>query len=309
MYYSDVAFSVNAAGNPIVYLVRADAAGAFAVRLDDPAGAGQAAISAAANRSRIVAAPAPAAPVGGRPAAGARRSPPARKLAICASRPDIAFVRIATRAGGDFGVFRTRTARNAPMSGAGVGTSRRRTSTGATSARGPTTSRSPSTRAARTTSPPGWSTSTSRETRTRPLRTCAWLRAMAWDLYQFDRAHHGDHHVAAFAPQPGAAAGTPPGTLGRERRRHLREHRLEHGRRLRGRTPQAARRRAPADRQRRPHAAAAGRRRQRRPVAGAPISWRKRSHGIIAGADVRPDAEPARARRSTAAGSRTTACA
>ena len=201
VYYSDVAFSVTAAALPIVYLVRGvSAAGETTViRLNLP-DAADAAITAAialpANASNPIPVP------GVVPAVLPGRG----KIAISASNPDRAFVRIVDTNGGHVGVFRTQTARAAAawvqllpdhpdwasevqgtynLSIAVSPANPNHVATGmlelyvSTNADG-------------------------------PAGAVAWLRAMAWDIYHIDRAHHADNHAAVFANQPGAPAGTPP---------------------------------------------------------------------------------------------------
>ncbi|HEV8248652.1 MAG TPA: hypothetical protein VGQ15_01645 [Gaiellaceae bacterium] len=220
IYYSDVAFSISAGPgpHPILYLVRADASGAFVIRLDNPGGAGQPEISAVANRTRVVASPGPAAP-----AAGVLQQPPdslARaKIAISASRPDIAYVRVVTGGGTDcngqgaggrhFGIFRTRSARLTPVSGIPPWVRLRDHLDWQCERQGTYNL----TLAVDPTDPNNVVTGMVDLYLSRNANAAAasvrWLRAMAWELYQLDRAHHGDHHVALFAPQPGAAAAPP----------------------------------------------------------------------------------------------------
>ncbi len=220
VHYSDVAFSTSAGAgpHPILYLVRANANGAVVVRLDDPGGADQAAISAAANSTLVAASPAPAAPAPGVlqvPADDLARA----KIAIAPSRPDVAYVRVVTAGGLDcnqlgaggkhFGVFRTRNARNGPASGIAWQMLQdhidwqceKQGAYNLSLAVDPTDHNNVATGMV--------DFYVSRNANAAP-RDVRWLRAMAWELYVLDRAHHGDHHAAVFAPQPGAAAGTPP---------------------------------------------------------------------------------------------------
>jgi hypothetical protein len=215
VYYSDVAYSVDGAGNPILYLVRAvsTAGEATVVRIDNPDvadGPFGAAVNLPANASAVIAAP------GAMPA-----DPPARgKIAICRSQPDVAFVRFTTKAGvrpngrnargRHAGVFRSQNARAAPIANVAwtqlpehadwdsenqgdynlsIGVNPADPNHLATGMAGFHLSRNANAAAA---------------------ATVSFDRAMAWELYSIDRAQHADHHVALFARQAdGAPAGTP----------------------------------------------------------------------------------------------------
>lgn len=288
--YSDAVFSVNAAGQAILYLVRADARGAFVIRLDNPSGDGQPAISAAAHRTRVL-----AAPVAAPPAPGALQVPPdglfRAKIAIAASRPDVAYVRVVTEGGTDCdgrgaggrhaGVFRTRNARNTPVSGVAWvrlqdhfdWPCERQGGYNLTLAVDPTDHNCVATAMVDL-----YVTRNGNAT----AAGVRWLRAMAWELYVLDRGHHADHHAALFAPQPAAAPGTPPalwvandGGISRSvdwktgsGYPQVRQEPLGHG------NPPIVRPGISL-----PIQGVDG---NGNPVAQAPISWRKRSHGIVA---------------------------
>ena len=113
--YSDVAYSVTAGGNPVVFLVRAlsSTGEATVLRIDNPDDLDPAvvtAIGAATSASNPVPPPGASPPQDVRPGRG--------KIAICAGTPDVAYVRFAQAGsdalgGGHAGLFRAQNAQSA----------------------------------------------------------------------------------------------------------------------------------------------------------------------------------------------------
>jgi hypothetical protein len=224
VYYSDVAFSVDTGGAPVVFLVRARSSLGEATVLridapDDPSDLNvRAAIANPASASNpvapVVAPPPPAQPQGAWPGRG--------KLAICSGTPSVAYLRLVTVGGGGthLGLFRTQTAQTAPAGGvSGVvwqpifdGVSAVPTDAGFTDDGQGTYDLAL-----------GVNPANPNELATGMLNVHVSLnangannqvifkRAMAEDLTLIDRAQHGDQHTTLFVPPPAAApAGTPP---------------------------------------------------------------------------------------------------
>jgi photosystem II stability/assembly factor-like uncharacterized protein len=218
-YYSDVAFSQRGTPpRPILYLVRCgrDDEQSFrheasVVRLDNPDAddpTTEAALANAANRTVVIAAPgAPPAPEAGKltkpPDAPARG-----KIAISRQNPAVAYVRFATHEGKNAGIFRSRNARNNPVSGVtwaklpdhadweseGQGTYN------LTIAVSPANTNHIAT---------GMVDLYVSRNANDTLAQVRFIRAMAWDLYHLDRGHHADHHATVFAAQPNAPNAPP----------------------------------------------------------------------------------------------------
>ena len=221
VYYSDVAFSADTGGNPVVFLVRARSSlgEASVVRIDQPDDADnghiQAAISATTSVSQpippAVAPPPPAQPLATWPARG--------KIAICATSPNIAYVRFALLGNGDpqtethAGIFRSQNAQ-APTPAAGA--------SAVTWTQLPDDPGFPAEHQGGYTLAVGVNPADPTQLATGmldvyvslnangPTAGVTFKRVLAEDLTFLDRAQHGDQHTTIFAPAPGAAPGTPP---------------------------------------------------------------------------------------------------
>jgi hypothetical protein len=221
VYYSDVAFSTDSGGNPVVFLVRARSSlgEASVVRVDAPDDASnanvQAAISAPTSVSQpiapAIAPPAPARPLATWPARG--------KIAICRSSPAVAFVRFVLVGNGDpqseahIGIFRTQNAQ-APTPGAGA--------SAITWTQLPDDPGFADDHQGGYTLAIGVNADNAEELATGMLDVyvstnanhaaagVTFKRVLAEDLTLIDAAQHGDVHVTQFALPAGAAPGTPP---------------------------------------------------------------------------------------------------
>jgi photosystem II stability/assembly factor-like uncharacterized protein len=286
VHYSDIVFSLSAGGTPtpILYLVLATSrTGAFVIRLDDPAGATQADISAAAHRSRVAEAPKSPAfrhgvltPAPDHPSRG--------KLAICASRPDIAYVSFAAEGGGHFGLFRTRNVREGDFTKTGWRRLEPHLDWGDEGQGEYNLSLAVDPNEPNNVVTGMVELYLSRNANAARPGDVRWLRAMAWELNVVDRAHHADNHAAVFAPVPGAAAGATPALWVANDGGISRSVDWPTGSGYEG---QLARPLGPGDDFptvnhpfQFPIVGVDG---DGNRVAQAPLSWRKRSHGISAG--------------------------
>lgn len=212
--FADVAFSLNGAGQPTLFLVpgRGIAHRAFVVRLDspnDPDAAIDALLPAGVDATHS-ADPVPAVRSQLPALAGASPPDPGNgKIAVCTTSRDVAYARFATTGNQHYAVFRTRnaqTAANPPaitwqrladhpsFTGEGQG---RYNLTLAVNPDNPNhlasgmqelwVHRSANANAAVTAN--------------------GWLRAMAADIFHIDRGHHADHHQSVIAHQPPAPFG------------------------------------------------------------------------------------------------------
>jgi hypothetical protein len=220
-YYSDVAFSVDAAAppNPIVFLVRGvSAAGETTVvridKPDDPVPNVAAAIGPPKVPPAAAGVPNPANASQPNPAPGAlppaNQMPTRGKIAICAGTPAVAYVRFCQQDDNHFGIFRTVNAQVLPASAVhwdpippdsgfaaeGQGSydlaigvnpnNANEIATGMTDVYVSTNANG-------------------------PVGAVTFNRALAEDLTFADRAQHGDQHTTLIVPPPAAApAGTPP---------------------------------------------------------------------------------------------------
>lgn len=212
VYYSDVVFSQNAAGNRLLFLVRAvgNAGTGVVVRLDNPA---------AADPAILAVLPNPAAPAtqSALPAAGQSAAIPIAgprafrgKFATSASNRDVGYVVYANTTRRIAGVFRCTTLRQANFS----------TTAWAALPRHPNwvPDGQGEYNLAIAVSPANVNhlaiglvgAYLSRNANAPVAANVNWQCAIAWELFPVDRGHHGDQHRLVFAQLPGAAAADPP---------------------------------------------------------------------------------------------------
>jgi photosystem II stability/assembly factor-like uncharacterized protein len=199
-YYSDVVLSRTAAGADIAYFVRAQAVGgnAVIVRIDNPhaAGLADADFNNANNRTTLTH------PVAGTPAPGRG------KLAIASSNPDVVYVHYADVNSGHWALWRSRNARAAPantlawqrLADHANWAAERQGSYNLCIAVSPANENHLATGMV--------DLYVATNANVANPANVNWIRAMAWDLYHLDRGHHADNHQLAFGHPPGA--GAPP---------------------------------------------------------------------------------------------------
>ena len=224
LYYSDVAYSVDGGGQPVVFLVRARSSlgEATVLRIDTPDANDatvRAAITNPASASNPVAAaiapPPPAQPLGAWPGRG--------KIAICAGTPAVAFLRLVTVGGGGrhLGLFRTQNAQAAPVGGASAigwtaivdGVNVPATDAGFADDGQGTYDLALGVNAA---NPNEIATGmlnvhVSLNANNANAAAVTFKRVMCEDMLLIDRGQHGDIHTTMFVQPPAAAPpGTPP---------------------------------------------------------------------------------------------------
>lgn len=200
-YFSDVAFNLNAAGNPILYLARADstAGEAIVIRIDAPNAndaAIEVALAAAANQTVVIPAPPP-------PAPAVNLRPGRAKLAVAPSNRNVVYIRVVTGGGADLGIFRSTNARTAPPSAVawaplsthGDWANERQGMYNLSLAVSPANSNHVASGMVEL--------YTSTNANVANPANVIWNRATAWDLYHIDRGHHADNHAALFVQRGG----------------------------------------------------------------------------------------------------------
>jgi photosystem II stability/assembly factor-like uncharacterized protein len=225
-YYSDVAFSVDGGGNPVVFLVRAvSAVGETNVlRLDAPDDVNDAHITTAINAVATTSNPLPA-PVN-QPTFD--QMPTRGKIAICSGTPNVAFVRFVVAGDGNprsersIGLFRTQNAQAAPAGGlSGVNWTKLPDSPSwiAVAPDGTAPEGQGNYALAICVNPTNpnevatgmLNVDVSTNANAANAATVTYKRVIAEDLTFIDRAQHGDQHAMLIVPPPaGAPGGTPP---------------------------------------------------------------------------------------------------
>ena len=201
-WYSDVAFSQTTGGASLLFLARAVSTNgeATVVRLDSPDAADAAietALAAAANQMPV----SPAAP-----ALAAAARPGRCKLGVSVSNRNVVYAACARADGGVFGVIRCRNARTSPANTTvwtPIATHPDWTGEGAghiAMAFGVSPANSNHLAMGFV------ELYTSVNANTANAANVTWNRAMAWDIYTIDRAHHADHHAIEFVQR---GAGPP----------------------------------------------------------------------------------------------------
>ncbi|MDJ0768552.1 MAG: hypothetical protein QNJ12_07140 [Ilumatobacter sp.] len=211
--FSDVAFSTDTAGRPILYLVRGSATsaagGSLVIRLDnalhgDPAttaasndAAVEAALALAANQMQVVAPPGgPNPPLPGR-----------AKIAIAPSNRNVAYVLYAdATSGAVLGLYRSRNARATPPSSVAWTRLAPHVDWPNEAQGGYNISLAVSPANSNHVALGFVELYTSTNANTANAANVNWNLAMLSDLYHLDRAHHADHHAALFIQR---APGTP----------------------------------------------------------------------------------------------------
>jgi photosystem II stability/assembly factor-like uncharacterized protein len=223
VYYSDVAFSVDGGGNPVVFLVRAvSVVGETNVlRLDQPDDPSDANITTAINAVATTSNPIP--PPVNQPTSD--QMPTRGKIAICSGTPAVAFVRFVVAGNGDprsersAGLFRTQNAQVVPASGINWTRLADSQSWVANAPDGTAPEGQGNYTLAVAVNPTNpneiatgmLNIDVSTNANAANAATVTYKRALAEDLTFIDRAQHGDQHAILIVPPPGGApAGTPP---------------------------------------------------------------------------------------------------